>query len=170
VRQLCLHSVTQPYTTWPMWLEQGGGFRSLPLNAIEKDLPNPPPPPPSPTLLASCEIADNRPNHTICPRHNCCQVLTEIAGQPGTNLSHRGEKSTPYTVHIHSTHIYLAPFEFCGRIFGQRPPIRKSLIRLPNTPLSIYAQKAHIVAHNLVVSLFQEIFKVKTQRSSCPVQ
>ncbi len=25
VRQLCLHSVTQPYTTWPRWREQGGG-------------------------------------------------------------------------------------------------------------------------------------------------
>ena len=28
---LCLHSVTQPYTTWPRWREQGGGLRSLPL-------------------------------------------------------------------------------------------------------------------------------------------
>ncbi len=27
VRQLCLHSVTQPYTTWLRWREQGGGFR-----------------------------------------------------------------------------------------------------------------------------------------------
>ncbi len=25
VRQLCLHSVTHPYTTWPRWREQGGG-------------------------------------------------------------------------------------------------------------------------------------------------
>ena len=24
--QLCLHSVTQPYTTWPRWREQGGGY------------------------------------------------------------------------------------------------------------------------------------------------
>ncbi len=28
---LCLHSVTQPYTTCPRWREQGGGLRSLPL-------------------------------------------------------------------------------------------------------------------------------------------
>ncbi len=34
VRQLCLHSVTQPYTTWPMWREQGGGLCSLPLDYI----------------------------------------------------------------------------------------------------------------------------------------
>ncbi len=31
VWQLCLHSVTQPYTTWPRWREQGGRLRSLPL-------------------------------------------------------------------------------------------------------------------------------------------
>ncbi len=31
VGQLCLHIVTQPYTTWPRWREQGGGLRSLPL-------------------------------------------------------------------------------------------------------------------------------------------
>jgi hypothetical protein len=31
VRQLSLHSVTQPYTTWPRWREQGGGLHSLPL-------------------------------------------------------------------------------------------------------------------------------------------
>ncbi len=29
--QLCLHSVTPPYITWPRWREQGGGLRSLPL-------------------------------------------------------------------------------------------------------------------------------------------
>jgi hypothetical protein len=33
VRQLCLHSVTQPYTTWPRWREQGGWLHSLPLDA-----------------------------------------------------------------------------------------------------------------------------------------
>jgi hypothetical protein len=30
VRQLCLHSVTQPFPTWPRWREQGGGLCSLP--------------------------------------------------------------------------------------------------------------------------------------------
>jgi hypothetical protein len=32
VRQLFLHSVTQPYTTWPRWQERGGGLCSLPLD------------------------------------------------------------------------------------------------------------------------------------------
>ncbi len=137
MRQLCLHALRSLTLPGPGGESREGGCVPSPC--------------PSPTLLACCEIADNHPNHTICPRHNCCQVLTEIDGQPGTNFSHRGEKSTPHTVHIHSTHIYLAPFEFCGRIFGQRPSIRKSPIRLPNTPSSIYA---HIIAHNLVVSLF----------------
>jgi hypothetical protein len=31
VRQLSLHSVAQPYTTWPRWREQGGGLHSFPL-------------------------------------------------------------------------------------------------------------------------------------------
>ena len=32
---LCLHSVTQPYTTCPRWREQGGGLRSLPLEKAQ---------------------------------------------------------------------------------------------------------------------------------------
>jgi hypothetical protein len=51
-------------------------------------------PPPSPTLLASCEIADSHPNQTICPSRKCCEVLTEISGQPRSDFSHRGKKST----------------------------------------------------------------------------
>ncbi len=46
VGQLCLHSVTQPYTTWPRWREQVGGLRSLPL--VWVGLLHPPPPPPNP--------------------------------------------------------------------------------------------------------------------------
>ncbi len=43
-----------------------------------------------------------------------------------------GGKSTPYIVHIHSTHIKMARFKFCSRIFSQWHAIRKSPIPLPH--------------------------------------
>ncbi len=90
-------------------------------------------PPPSPTLLASCEIADSLPNQTICPTRNCCHVLTEIAGQPGTDFSHRGGKE--YTVHrIHTLYKHLAgSFWVLRQNLQQVAPIRKSPIPLPST-------------------------------------
>ncbi len=86
--------------------------------------------PPPLTLLASCEIADSRPNHIVCYRHHCCQLLTEIAGQSGTNFSRRGGvgggggKSTLY---VHSTHICWPLLSFavyssaCGPHSGKVP-------------------------------------------------
>jgi len=37
---LCLHSVTQPYTTCPRWREQWGGLRSLPLSRTHSTSPH----------------------------------------------------------------------------------------------------------------------------------
>jgi hypothetical protein len=34
VGQICLHSLTKPYTSLPRWREQGGGLLSLPLDKI----------------------------------------------------------------------------------------------------------------------------------------
>jgi hypothetical protein len=64
-------------------------------------------PPPSPTLLASCEIADRHPNQTICPTRNCCEVLTEIAGQPGSDFTYRGER-VHHTQYTHTQYTNLA--------------------------------------------------------------
>ncbi len=40
IGQLCLHSVTQSYTIWPRWREQGGGLRCLPLGRPGVALPS----------------------------------------------------------------------------------------------------------------------------------
>jgi hypothetical protein len=90
-----------------------------------------PTPPYPPTLLACCETEDSQPspNHTICPRLYCCQLLRKVAGQPGTNFSQRGKEYTIRSKHTKCTH--LAGL-FLDKWQNHRPvpPIRKSPIPL----------------------------------------
>ncbi len=56
---------------------------------------------PLPLMLGNCEISDIQPNHIICHRLSCCQLLTENA---------------PYTVRTFSRPFLR--FVGVGRIFG----------------------------------------------------
>jgi hypothetical protein len=54
---------------------------------------------------------------------NCRPILAQISATVGKRVHHR---------HSTGTYILLAPFEFCGRIFGLWSTIRKSPIPLPH--------------------------------------
>jgi hypothetical protein len=51
VGQVCLLSVTKPYTTWPRWREHGGGLRCLPLIRTRESVP----------MTRGSELADRDP-------------------------------------------------------------------------------------------------------------
>ncbi len=50
------------------------------------------PPLPLPTLLANCEIADNRPNHINCHTHHCCQLYWQKLPANPAQISAAGGK------------------------------------------------------------------------------
>ncbi len=110
-------------------------------------------PPPSPTLLASCEIADRHPNQTICPTRNCCDILIEIAGQPGSDFSHWGEKSTSYTVYAYTVHTFSwHPLNFVAESSASSPRSGKAPYHSLTLPyLFIFTYHWNLATHSVEV-------------------
>ncbi len=100
---------------------------------------------------------------SYAPDFTDVNYMTEIAGQPGTNLGHRG-KRVHHTWYTNTVHTFNC-FEFCGRIFGQWPPIKKSPILPPTTPSSIYL---HIIGFLLSSSLGLSLALSRPQRQWLP--
>ncbi len=115
---------------------------------MERILLNSPSPP---TLLASCEIAESLPNQIIGPGLYCCQLLTLIAGQSGTDCSKKRKRSvhsTQYTYTIHTFSCLL--LTFAAESLASGPQSGKALYRstTPPSSLHIYHWSALIMCLN----------------------
>ncbi len=109
VRQLCLHSVTQPYTTLPRWREQGGGLCSLPLISPHTQYPLPPSTEgPTPPFHSKSWLAQHSELRNLCclpisepfqsPHSTCCRTSSLML----TVLGFWSQPSTPLRVSVTS--------------------------------------------------------------------
>ncbi len=125
-------------------------------------------PPPSPNLLASWEIADRHPNQTICPTRDSCHVLTEIAGQPGTDFSHRGEgvHCTQYTIHWLYKHL-AGSFWVLRQNLQQVAPNQEKPHTTPLHSLiySIYISVIHTASYLEIIFNFMKVFRCQALNS-----
>jgi hypothetical protein len=112
--------------------------------------PPPPPPPISPVYcndngslvthspspshpasqLASCQMSDIQPEPYHMPQISLLSTTDRNLPANLTQISATGGKRV-----LHSTHL-AGLFEFCGKIFGQWPPVRESPIPRPHTKCS----------------------------------
>ncbi len=77
-------------------------------------------------------------------------TTTEIAGQSGKkNFSRKPATGKEYSKHsAHTQYTHLAgPFEFCGRILGQWPTIRKNSTPLPHLYIYISLTVTDLLLH-----------------------
>ena len=75
-------------------------------------------------------------------------VLTEIAGQPGSDFSYRGEGSTPYKVYAYTEHIFSwHPLSFVAESSASGPQSGKAPYHSLTLPHLFYLNISGLEVH-----------------------